>query len=183
MQGPPQGIVEKVRTLGQLMKMASYQPKIVNNAPCQEVVLRGEEVDLERFPILKCWPEDGGRYVTLPLVITKDPITGSRNVGTYRMQVFDRNTCGMHWQTQKVGTHHYRISQQKKLEKMEDKVRKIDKGYHDLWLYKDADDPASLEHDEYKRLSAKEAGPHISKFITGWFKSVSYTHLTLPTKA
>jgi len=58
----------------------------------------------------------------------------------------------------------------KKLEKMEDKVRKIDKGYHDLWLYKDADDPASLEHDEYKRLSAKEAGPHISKFITGWFK-------------
>lgn len=119
MQGPPQGIVEKVRTLGQLMKMASYQPKIVNNAPCQEVVLRGEEVDLERFPILKCWPEDGGRYVTLPLVITKDPITGSRNVGTYRMQVFDRNTCGMHWQTQKVGTHHYRISQQKKLEKME----------------------------------------------------------------
>ena len=112
MQGPPQGVMEKIRTLGQLMKMASVRPKIVRNAPCQEVVLQGDDVDLNRFPILKCWPKDGGRYITLPLVITKDPETGVRNVGTYRIQVFDGRTCGMHWQTQKVGTRHYRISQE-----------------------------------------------------------------------
>ena len=93
-EGPPKGVMEKVRALGQLMKMASVRPKIVRSAPCQEVVLEGDEVDVTRFPILKCWPEDGGRYITLPLVITKDPVTGVRNVGTYRMQVFDERTCG-----------------------------------------------------------------------------------------
>ena len=109
-EGPPKGVMEKVRALGQLMKMASVRPKIVRSAPCQEVVLEGDEVDVTRFPILKCWPEDGGRYITLPLVITKDPVTGVRNVGTYRMQVFDERTCGMHWQTQKDGRAHYRVS-------------------------------------------------------------------------
>ena len=109
-EGPPKGVMEKVRALGQLMKMASVRPKIVRSAPCQEVVLEGDDVDVNRFPILKCWPEDGGRYITLPLVITKDPETGVRNVGTYRMQVFDERTCGMHWQTQKDGRAHYRVS-------------------------------------------------------------------------
>ena len=109
MQGPPQGIMEKLRTLGQLRQLASFQPKVVRSGPCQEVVLTGEDVDLNRYPILKCWPMDGGRYITLPLVITKDPQTGTRNLGTYRIQVFDRNTCAMHWQTHKVGTHHYRL--------------------------------------------------------------------------
>ncbi len=112
MQGPPQGLVDKVRTLGQLMKVGSFQPKSVRTAPCQEVVLQGDDIDLLSFPILKCWPQDGGRYITLPLVITKDPQTGSRNVGMYRMQVFDQRTCGMHWQTQKVATHHYRLSEE-----------------------------------------------------------------------
>ena len=112
MQGPPRGLVDKVRTLGQLMKVGSFQPKSVRSAPSQEVVLQGDDIDLLRFPILKCWPQDGGRYITLPLVITRDPQTGSRNVGMYRMQVFDQRTCGMHWQTQKVGTHHYRRSEE-----------------------------------------------------------------------
>ncbi|MEE8157798.1 MAG: menaquinone biosynthesis decarboxylase [Dehalococcoidia bacterium] len=119
MQGPPKGIMEKVRTLGQLMKMASFQPKSVRNAPCQEVVTEGSDVDLNRFPILKCWPEDAGRYITLPLVITKDPQTGTRNVGTYRIQIFDGRTCGMHWQTHKVGTRHYRVSQEQGLERLD----------------------------------------------------------------
>ncbi len=118
-QGPPKGVMDKVRALGQLMKVASVRPKVVRSAPCQEVVLEGDEVDVTRFPILKCWPEDGGRYITLPLVITKDPETGSRNVGTYRMQVFDGRTCGMHWQTQKVGTSHYRASRERGVERMD----------------------------------------------------------------
>ena len=110
MQGPPQGFMEKLRTLGQLRRMASYQPKMVRDAPCQEVVLEGDDTDLNRYPILKCWPMDGGRYITLPLVITRDPETGVRNAGMYRIQVFDARTAAMHWQTHKVGTHHYRVS-------------------------------------------------------------------------
>ena len=110
MQGPPHGLMEKLRTLGQLRRMASYQPKTVKRAPCQEVVRKGDDADLNRYPILKCWPLDGGRYITLPLVITKDPETGVRNAGMYRVQVFDARTAGMHWQTHKVGTRHYRVS-------------------------------------------------------------------------
>ena len=119
MQGPPEGLLNKLRTLGQLVHLGSFQPKTVRNAPCQEVVLQGAEVDLYQFPILKCWPEDGGRYITLPLVITKDPETGVQNYGIYRMQVYDARTTGMHWQTHKVGAHHYRVSQEQQLEKLE----------------------------------------------------------------
>ena len=111
-QGPPHGVMDKLRTLGELMKMASYQPKAVRNAPCQEVVLTGDQVDLNRLPILKCWPLDGGRTITLPLVISRDPETGTRNVGTYRMEVYDARTTGMHWQTHKVGTHHMRVARE-----------------------------------------------------------------------
>ena len=118
-QGPPKGIMDKLRTLGDLMKMASFQPKTVRSAPCQEVVLTGDQVDLTRFPILKCWPEDGGRTITLPLVITCDPETGTRNVGTYRMQVYDATTTGMHWQTHKVGTHHMRLAREAGQRRME----------------------------------------------------------------
>ena len=110
MHGPPQGLINRVRTLGQLVHLGGFQPKTVSRAPCQEVVLAGEDVDLFKFPILKCWPEDGGRYITLPLVITKDPRTGVQNYGTYRLQVFDRNTTALHWQTHKVGASHYRAS-------------------------------------------------------------------------
>ena len=119
MHGPPEGLMNKLRTLGQLVHMGSFQPKTVRSAPCQEVVLRGDEVDLFKFPILKCWPLDGGRYITLPLVITRDPETGVQNYGTYRLQVYDRNTTGMHWQTHKVGTRHYRLNQERQEERME----------------------------------------------------------------
>jgi 4-hydroxy-3-polyprenylbenzoate decarboxylase len=119
MHGPPEGRLNKLRTLGQLVHMGSFQPKTVRNAPCQEVVLQGDEVDLLKFPILKCWPLDGGRFITLPLVITRDPETGVQNYGTYRLQVYDRNTTGMHWQTHKVGAHHYRLNQQRQGERME----------------------------------------------------------------
>ena len=112
MQGPPQGIMDKLRTLGELRKMASYQPKTVRSAPCQEAVLIGDQVDLDHLPILKCWPLDGGRTITLPLVVTRDPETGTRNMGTYRLQVYDARTTGMHWQTHKVGTHHMRVARE-----------------------------------------------------------------------
>ena len=112
MHGPPEGLVNKLRTLGQLVHLGSFQPKTVRSGPCQEVVLQGEDVDLFKFPILKCWPMDGGSFITLPLVISKDPNTGIQNYGTYRLQVYDRNTTGMHWQTHKVGSHHYRVSQE-----------------------------------------------------------------------
>ena len=111
MQGPPEGLVNRLRTLGKLVHMGSFQPKTVRNAPCQEVVLSGEEVDLFQFPILKCWPLDGGRYITLPLVITKAPESGVQNYGIYRLQVYDARTTGMHWQTHKVGASHYRARQ------------------------------------------------------------------------
>jgi 4-hydroxy-3-polyprenylbenzoate decarboxylase len=118
-QSPPEGLMNKLRTLGQLVHLGSFQPKTVRNGPCQEVVLHGDEVDLNRFPILKCWPMDGGRYITLPLVISRNPETGVQNYGMYRLQVYDRNTTGMHWQTQKVGAHHYRLNQERGDSRME----------------------------------------------------------------
>ena len=111
--GPPQGVLNKLRTLGRLVHVGAYQPRVVSNPPCQQVVLSGEDVDLYSLPVIKCWPLDAGPYITLPLVITKDPETGTQNYGIYRMQVFDRNTTGMHWQTHKVGARHYRASADK----------------------------------------------------------------------
>ena len=105
---PPSGVLDKMRALGDLIGLSRTQPKMVRRAPCQEVVLTGEDVDLGKLPALKCWPMDAGRYITLPLVISRDPDTGIRNVGIYRMQVYDARTTGMHWQTHKVGAHHYR---------------------------------------------------------------------------
>ncbi len=118
-QGPPEGLINKLRTLGQLIQIGSFQPKTVNRAPCQEVTLQGADVDLLKFPALRCWPLDGGRYITLPLVITKDPATGAQNYGMYRMQVYDARTTGMHWQTHKVGAHHYRVSQERQDNRLE----------------------------------------------------------------
>ena len=119
LQGPPKGVAEKVRTLGQLVKMASFQPKMVKSAPCQEVVIGENDLDLNKYPILKCWPLDGGRYITLPLVITRDPETGTCNLGMYRIQVYDARTAAMHWQTHKVGTHHYRVGGEEGLERLD----------------------------------------------------------------
>jgi 4-hydroxy-3-polyprenylbenzoate decarboxylase len=85
-------------------------PKVVRNAPCQEIVLESGDVDLRRLPILTCWPKDGGPFITLPLVFTKHPDTGNQNVGVYRMQVYDQRTTGMHWQRHKHGQEHQTAS-------------------------------------------------------------------------
>ena len=117
--GPPEGWLNKLRTLGQLRKLGSFQPRTIRQAPCQELVFQGEDVDLLKFPVLKCWPLDAGRFITLPLVITRDPETGVQNYGIYRLQVYDAHTTGMHWQTHKVGTHHYRLSVERGSDRLE----------------------------------------------------------------
>ncbi|HKF51544.1 MAG TPA: menaquinone biosynthesis decarboxylase [Candidatus Acidoferrales bacterium] len=103
----PQGLLDKVKMLPKLAELGSFFPKTVRSGPCKEVV-RKDNFSLSEFPILKCWPQDGGRYITWPMVITKNPETGKRNVGCYRMQVFDERTTAMHWQTQKHGAEHFR---------------------------------------------------------------------------
>lgn len=103
----PQGFLDKVKMLPKLAELGSFFPKTVKSGACKEVI-RKEDFSLSSFPILKCWPQDGGRYITWPMVITKNPETGKRNVGCYRMQVFDERTTGMHWQTQKHGAEHFR---------------------------------------------------------------------------
>ncbi len=103
----PQGFLDKVKMLPKLAELGSFFPKTVKSGPCKEII-RKDRFSLAEFPILKCWPQDGGRYITWPMVITKNPETGKRNVGCYRMQVFDERTTGMHWQTQKHGAEHFR---------------------------------------------------------------------------
>jgi len=103
----PQGFLDKVKMLPMLAEMGKFFPKTVSTGPCKEVIRR-DNFSLDWFPILQCWPKDAGRFITLPCVITRDPRTGKRNVGCYRMQVYDGRTTGMHWQRQKVGAEHYR---------------------------------------------------------------------------
>ena len=103
----PQGFLDKVKMLPMLAEMGKFFPKTVATGPCKEVIKR-DNFSLLDFPILKCWPQDGGRFITLPCVITRDPKTGKRNVGMYRLQVYDERTAGMHWQRQKVAAEHYR---------------------------------------------------------------------------
>jgi 4-hydroxy-3-polyprenylbenzoate decarboxylase len=93
--------------LPMLAEMGKFFPKTVSSGPCKEVIRR-DNFSLDEFPILQCWPKDAGRFITLPCVVTRDPKTGKRNVGMYRMQVYDQHTTGMHWQRQKVGAEHYR---------------------------------------------------------------------------
>ncbi len=96
---------QKLSALGSLKDLASIMPQTVKNGQCQEVILKNP--DLDKLPILKCWPDDGGRFITLPVVHTRDPRNNIRNVGMYRMQVFDKNLTGMHWHKHKVGARHY----------------------------------------------------------------------------
>jgi 4-hydroxy-3-polyprenylbenzoate decarboxylase len=105
----PDGLFDKLKMLPQLSALTSAFPKTVSakDAPCKEVIRR-EKFDLDYFPVLKCWPQDGGRFITLPCVHTRDPKSGKRNIGMYRMQVYDGQTTGMHWQRQKVAAEHYR---------------------------------------------------------------------------
>src|ERR1700758_3936374 len=108
-KAPGGGFLDKLKMLPQLAELGNVFPKTVTakDAPCREVILR-DNFDLNAFPILKCWPYDGGRFITLPCVHTKDPRTGKRNIGMYRMQVYDGQTTGMHWQRQKVAAEHFR---------------------------------------------------------------------------
>jgi 4-hydroxy-3-polyprenylbenzoate decarboxylase len=103
----PQGFLDKVKMLPMLAEMGKFFPKTVPTGPCKEVIKR-DNFSLLDLPILQCWPKDGGRFITFPCVVTRDPKTGKRNVGMYRMQVYDERTTGMHWQRQKVGAEHYR---------------------------------------------------------------------------
>jgi 4-hydroxy-3-polyprenylbenzoate decarboxylase len=102
----PEGLLNKLRMLPKLAEMGAFFPKIVSRGACQEVV--NHEPKLSEIPVLTCWPEDGGPFITLPMVFTKNPETGKRNCGMYRMQVYDDRTTGMHWQTHKQGAEHQR---------------------------------------------------------------------------
>jgi 4-hydroxy-3-polyprenylbenzoate decarboxylase len=129
---PPTNLRETVKLLGTALEMRHAKPKRVSNGPCKDIIHKVESAELRveswplapdwkdpttfrsslptllNLPILKCWPVDGGRFITLPCVVTQDPDTGERNVGMYRIQIYDDRTTGMHWQLQKVGARHGR---------------------------------------------------------------------------
>jgi 4-hydroxy-3-polyprenylbenzoate decarboxylase len=106
---PPTSLREGWSLLKQGVDLLHARPKHVSDGPCKEAIHRfNDSFSLNDLPVLVCWPKDGGRFITLPMVYTKDPDTGERNVGMYRMQVFDGQTTGMHWQVHKVGARHGR---------------------------------------------------------------------------
>src|SRR5215204_1846786 len=107
---PPEGLVDKVRGLKKLKSIADSRPKTVSRAAHHDVVLEGDDVDLDRLPIQHCWPGDPAPFITLPAVITHDPRTGTRNVGMYRMQKLDRRSTAMHWQLHKDGRMDYMLA-------------------------------------------------------------------------
>jgi 4-hydroxy-3-polyprenylbenzoate decarboxylase len=106
-------LMKKLQLLPKLARLSRMFPKTVSKAPCQEMVFTGEEVDLRSLPVLHCWPQDGGPFITLPAVISHHPETGKRNVGMYRLQVYDSCTTGMHWHRHKGGAQHYRVAEAK----------------------------------------------------------------------
>ena len=103
----PQGLVGKLKMLPKLAEMGSFFPREARSGACQEVV-KTEDFSLYDYPVLTCWPQDAGPFITLPMVFSRNPVNGKRNCGMYRMQVFDARTTGMHWQTHKQGAEHYR---------------------------------------------------------------------------
>jgi 4-hydroxy-3-polyprenylbenzoate decarboxylase len=107
----PGSLFDKLRKLGDLFDVAKAGPKHVRSAPCQEIV-ETEHPSLAALPIIQCWPGDAGRYITLPMVFTRDPVSGARNVGMYRLQVFDDQTLGMHWQIHKGSAEHHRLAEE-----------------------------------------------------------------------
>jgi 4-hydroxy-3-polyprenylbenzoate decarboxylase len=111
----PDGFVAKLSLLPRLLELGKFPPRMKGgDAPCQEIVLRGDEIDLRKLPIIKCWPEDGGPYITLPMVISRDPKRGIRNVGMYRVQLLGPRDLAMHWQRHKVGAAHWRDMAERK---------------------------------------------------------------------
>jgi 4-hydroxy-3-polyprenylbenzoate decarboxylase len=109
----PGTFAERLGKLGTLIDLARAGPRRVDQAPCQEVVETGAP-SLATLPVLRCWPQDGGRFITLPGVYTRDPVTGARNVGMYRLQVFDDRTLGMHWQMHKGSAEHHRLAEERR---------------------------------------------------------------------
>jgi 4-hydroxy-3-polyprenylbenzoate decarboxylase len=105
----PEGMLGKLKMLPTLAEVGKFFPKVIpaRHAACKQVIRRDNFSVLD-FPVLQCWPMDGGRFITLPLVVTRDPRHGKRNMGMYRMQVYDGQTTGMHWQRQKVAAEHFR---------------------------------------------------------------------------
>src|SRR6185437_9118403 len=103
----PEGLLDKLKLLPKLAELSNAFPKTVSSGRCKEIIRR-KDFSLDYFPILHCWPGDAGRFITLPMVFSHDPKTGKRNCGMYRMQVFDGQTTGMHWQKHKQGADHYR---------------------------------------------------------------------------
>src|SRR5579864_1759999 len=104
----PEGLLGKLKMLPKLADLASSFPKTVSGGPCKEVIRRQGQFDLNYLPVLHCWPQDAGRFITLPMVFSRNPDTGKRNCGCYRLQIFDSTSTGMHWQTHKQGAEHYR---------------------------------------------------------------------------
>ncbi len=105
-QEKPKGFYDKLKKLKSLIELLGWMPKSINGrGACQEVVM--SQPNLNLLPILKCWPSDGGRFITFPLVVTRDPYSKVRNVGMYRMQVYDETTTGMHWHRHKTGAKHF----------------------------------------------------------------------------
>ena len=109
---PPASLGDKLRMLPELLRLAGVAPKVVGEGACQEVIER--DPDLGILPVLTCWPGDAGPFITLPAVFSRDPRDGRRNVGLYRMQVFDRRTTGMHWHPHKVGARHFQRQKEAK---------------------------------------------------------------------
>ena len=105
----PEGLLGKLAMLPKLAEIGRFPPRVKSGRPpCQDVIVRDDGVNLDAIPFLTTWPGDGGRYITLPMVITTDPTRGIRNVGMYRVQIIGRNTLAMHWQRHKVGAAHWR---------------------------------------------------------------------------
>ena len=115
----PQNFMDKLKSLPMIMEISNILPKTVKKGACKEVIIKGDDVDLLKFPVIKCWPGDSGRFITMPCVFTKDPETGTRNCGMYRMQVYDGKTTGMHWHIHHGGADHFRKAQRMGLEKLE----------------------------------------------------------------
>ncbi len=103
----PEGFLDKLKMLPLLTEAGKFFPHTVATGPCKDVIKR-DNFSLLDFPVLQCWPKDGGRFITLPCVVTRSPKSGKRNVGMYRMQIYDERATGMHWQRQKVAAEHAR---------------------------------------------------------------------------
>ena len=104
---PPEGLLDKLKMIPRLAEFGAFVPKTVKDGPAREVVMK-DAFSLFDLPVLQCWPQDGGRTITFPVVFSRDPASGRRNCGTYRMQVYDERTTGMHWQIHKQGAEHFR---------------------------------------------------------------------------